>query len=39
MSTNKDTNNMEPKFNEDRAYEELRMIFVIAIETRKFQWH
>ena len=38
MSTNNDNkkNNNEPKFNEARAYEELRMIFVIAIETRKF---
>lgn len=36
MSTNKDTTNIEPKFNEFQAYEELRMIFVIAIETQDF---
>jgi len=39
MSTdndNKNKKNLEPKFNEYIAYEELRMIFVIAIETRKF---
>lgn len=39
MSTNNDNknnNNLEPKFNEYQAFEELRMIFVIAIETRKF---
>ena len=37
MSSNNDNKNntIEPKFNEERAYEELRMIFVIAIETRK----
>lgn len=36
MSTNKDTTNIEPKFNEFQAYEELRMIFVIAIENQDF---
>lgn len=36
MSTNRDTTNLEPKFNEFQAYEELRMIFVIAIETQDF---
>lgn len=36
MSTNKDTTNIELKFNEFQAYEELRMIFVIAIETQDF---
>ncbi len=36
MSNNKDTNKIEPKFNEAQAYEELRMIFVIAIETQNF---
>ena len=35
MSTNKD-NKKEPSFDEYRAYEELRMIFVIAIETQDF---
>lgn len=35
MSDNKQNN--EPKFNEALAYEELRMIFVIAIETQDFQ--
>lgn len=35
MSDNKQ--NIEPKFNEALAYEELRMIFVIAIETQDFQ--
>lgn len=30
------SNNIEPKFNEEQAYEELRMIFVIAIETQNF---
>lgn len=37
--SNKDsskTNNTEPKFDEYRAYEELRLIFVIAIETQDF---
>lgn len=36
MSNNKDINKIEPKFNEAQAYEELRMIFVIAIETQNF---
>lgn len=36
MSDKKDTNIKEPKFNEAQAYEELRMIFVIAIETQNF---
>lgn len=39
MSNNQNTNqsnNTKPKFNEYRAYEELRMIFVIAIETQNF---
>ena len=36
MSNNQSTNNTQPKFNEYRAYEELRMIFVIAIETQDF---
>ena len=39
MSTNQNTNknnNKEPSFDEYRAYEELRMIFVIAIETQDF---
>lgn len=38
MSTKQDTNknNNEPSFDEYRAYEELRMIFVIAIETQDF---
>lgn len=36
MSDNKDTNNIKPKFNEYQAYEELRFIFVIAIETQNF---
>lgn len=39
MSTNQNTNknnNKEPSFDENRAYEELRMIFVIAIETQDF---
>lgn len=35
MSNNKPNN--EPKFNEMQAYEELRMIFVIAIETQNFE--
>ena len=35
MSENKPNN--EPKFNEALAYEELRMIFAIAIETQDFQ--
>lgn len=34
MSNNKDSN--EPKFNEAQAYEELRMIIAIAIETQDF---
>lgn len=40
MSTNQNTNknsNQEPSFDEYRAYEELRMIFVIAIETQNFE--
>lgn len=40
MSTNQNTNknnNNEPSFDEYRAYEELRMIFVIAIETQNFE--
>lgn len=36
MSNNKDTNNIEPKFDENQAYEELRFIFIIAIETQDF---
>lgn len=38
MSTNQNTNknNNEPSFDEYLAYEELRMIFVIAIETQNF---
>lgn len=39
MSTNQNTNKnspKEPSFDEYRAYEELRMIFVIAIETQDF---
>lgn len=39
MSTNQNTNKnniKEPSFDEQRAYEELRMIFVIAIETQDF---
>ena len=36
MSNNKDTNKNAPKFNEYQAYEELRFIFVIAIETQDF---
>lgn len=39
MSNKQDTNKsniVEPKFDENRAYEELRMIFVIAIETQDF---
>lgn len=39
MSTNQNTNienKKEPHFDEYRAYEELRMIFVIAIETQNF---
>lgn len=36
MSNNKDTNKNTPKFNEYQAYEELRFIFVIAIETQDF---
>lgn len=36
MSNNNKSNNIEPKFDEYRAYEELRMIFVIAIETQNF---
>ena len=43
MSSNKDNNNnnnknnntIEPKFNEEQAYEELRIIFAIAIESRQ----
>ena len=40
MSTNQNTNKntqQEPSFDEYRAYEELRMIFVIAIETQNFE--
>lgn len=40
MSTNQNTNknnNNEPSFDEYLAYEELRMIFVIAIETQNFE--
>lgn len=39
MSNNKDSNKsnkIEPKFDEFQAYEELRLIFVIAIETQNF---
>lgn len=36
MSNNQSTNNTKPKFNEYQAYEALRMIFVIAIETQDF---
>ena len=39
MSTNQNNNknnNKEPSFDEYRAYEELRIIFVIAIETQDF---
>lgn len=36
MSNNKDINKNTPKFNEYQAYEELRFIFVIAIETQDF---
>lgn len=36
MSKNIDTNNTQPKFNEYQAYEELRFIFVVAIETQNF---
>lgn len=39
MSTNQNTNknsHQEPSFDEYRAYEELRMIFIIAIETQDF---
>ena len=39
MITNQNTNKnniKEPSFDENRAYEELRMIFVIAIETQDF---
>lgn len=36
MSNNIDTNNTQPKFNEYQAYEELRFIFVVAIETQNF---
>lgn len=35
QNTNKNNTN-EPKFNEYQAYEELRLIFVIAIETQNF---
>lgn len=40
MSTNQNTNktqNNEPSFDEYLAYEELRIIFVIAIETQNFE--
>ena len=40
MSTNQNTNknnNQEPSFDEYLAYEELRMIFVIAIETQNIE--
>lgn len=40
MSTNQNTNknnNNEPSFDEYLAYEELRMIFVFAIETQNFE--
>ncbi len=39
MGTNQNTNknnNQEPSFDEYQAYEELRLIFVIAIETQNF---
>lgn len=36
QNTNKNNNN-EPKFDEYLAYEELRMIFAIAIETQNFE--
>lgn len=34
--SSKETNNTKPKFDEYRAYEELRLIFVIAIEAQNF---
>lgn len=40
MSNNQDnnkSNNIEPKFNELQAYEELRLIFAIAIETQNLE--